>query len=249
MWRSQVFGGLVLQLHHFRTYNFHTGRATPSNTVQKCWQKSPHRFGACPTPFCQSILAEGAIALSVTLSGGVLFASWNYCNSRQVLSSRSFLQFLPAQQIYYCSQIYAQKLWLLQQQNATKSDAKSYAATHRKQKHLSNTAGNVHVHAQRPILRFHTHAIQIIVLIPYHKIWKQACKELCLHALLCSFLCFKFLVRNSLSGFPIRKKKSEKPFLAFLLPVPVFICVFPVLPSYQWNNNLILHALYKPQHL
>lgn len=159
----------------------------------------------------------------MTLSAGVLFASWNYCNSRQVLSS-------------------SQKLWLLQQQNATKSDAKSYAATHRKQKHLSNTAGNVHVHEQRPILRFHTHAIQIIVLIPYQTIWKQACKELCLHALLCSFLCFKFLVRNSLSGFPIRKKKSEKPFLAFLLPVPVFICVFPVLPSYQWNNNLILHA-------
>ena len=78
MWRSQFFGGVVLQLHHFRTYNFHTGRATPSNTVQKCWQTSPHRFGACPTPFCQSILAEGAIALSVTLSGGVLFASWNY---------------------------------------------------------------------------------------------------------------------------------------------------------------------------
>jgi len=37
------------------------------------------------------ILAEGARALSVTLSGGALFAS---SNSRQVWSSRSFLQFL-----------------------------------------------------------------------------------------------------------------------------------------------------------
>ena len=34
----------------------------------------PHLID-CPPDFCHTILAEGAIALSVTLSGGALFAS------------------------------------------------------------------------------------------------------------------------------------------------------------------------------
>ena len=76
VWLSQFLGSLVLQLNHFHKYNFHAARAThPTHCPNARWE-FPHRFPSpCPTPLSQCILAEGAIALSVTLSGGALFAS------------------------------------------------------------------------------------------------------------------------------------------------------------------------------
>ena len=48
------------------------------------------------------ILAEGAIALSVTLSGDALFASWKLLQFPSSLTSRSFLQFLWGLRPNYC---------------------------------------------------------------------------------------------------------------------------------------------------
>ena len=60
----------------FHKYNFHTARATHPTHCPNARGEFPHRFASpCPTPLSQCILAEGAIALSVTLSGGALFAS------------------------------------------------------------------------------------------------------------------------------------------------------------------------------